>query len=156
MAGEARRRNAPCRTFKIGIGPSRNRWEAAMRAGVWRSAGGAVMAGAMLLAAAAPAQARSFVGFGFNLGVPVFGAPPPVYYPPPPIYYAPPPVYYYPSPVIVAPPPPAAATQTSPATVSPSGGPCHEFRSTALIEGVNRPVYGTVCQQPDGSWRIVR
>jgi hypothetical protein len=64
------------------------------------------VAGAALIGASHPAQARVWVGFGFPLVVapPVY-YPPPAYYPPPPVYYPPPP-YYAPPPVSYAPPPP--------------------------------------------------
>ncbi len=60
-----------------------------------------------VMLAAAPAQARVFVGVGVPL--PYFG-PPAYYYPPPPVYYAPPPPVYYapPPPVTYAPPGPSA------------------------------------------------
>jgi len=32
---------------------------------------------------------------------------------------------------------------------------CREYNSTAVIDDRRVPVYGTVCRQPDGSWRIV-
>lgn len=80
------------------------------------------------------AAARGFIGVHF--GVPLVVSPP--------VYYAPPPVYVYPAapayPVAVA--PPVATT-------------CHEYQSTAVINGTPQPIYGRVCQQPDGSWRIV-
>jgi len=31
---------------------------------------------------------------------------------------------------------------------------CHEYQTTAVIDGKKQPVYGTACLQPDGSWRI--
>ena len=34
-------------------------------------------------------------------------------------------------------------------------GPCHEFQTTILIEGRQQPAHGTVCQQADGTWRVV-
>ena len=34
-------------------------------------------------------------------------------------------------------------------------GSCHEFQTTIIIEGRRQPAHGTVCQQPDGSWRVV-
>ena len=60
----------------------------------------ALLAGAAGLAASGSAHAHGFVGFGINLGGPVY-APPPVYYaPPPPTYYAPPPPVYYAPPAV--------------------------------------------------------
>ena len=32
---------------------------------------------------------------------------------------------------------------------------CREYNSTAVIDGRRVPVYGTVCRQSDGNWRIV-
>ncbi len=95
--------------------------------------------------AANPAQARTFVSVG--VGLPLFG-PPPVVYAPPPVYYAPPPVYYTPAPV-PAPaayaPAPAAATQN-----------CRQYQTTIQVNGQPQQSYGTACQQPDGTWRIVQ
>jgi hypothetical protein len=92
----------------------------------------------VLLALAGPfsaaAAARGFVSLHFGLPLAVA---PPVYYVPPPVYVYPPAVAY---PVAVA--PPVVTT-------------CHEYQSTAMINGTPQPVYGRVCQQPDGSWRIV-
>lgn len=59
------------------------------------------------------------------------------YAPPPAVYYAPPPqVTYYPS-------------------QRANDGYCREFTSTAVVGGVPQQVYGTACEQPDGSWQIV-
>lgn len=94
----------------------------------------------LLLAVAFPsaAAARGFVSFHFGVplvvGPPVYYAPPPVYYVPPPVYYPPPPVYTYNT---------TAPQQT-----------CHEYQSTAMIDGKPQPVVGTACLQADGSWRI--
>ena len=57
-----------------------------------------------VLALAAPAHARVFIGVGVPL--PFYG-PPPMYYPPP-VYYAPQPYYYAPPPPVVYTPPAAA------------------------------------------------
>jgi len=46
------------------------------------------------------------------------------------------------------------ATQTTPAKPTTTG-PCHEFQTTILIEGRQQPAHGTVCQQADGTWRVV-
>jgi len=74
----------------------------------------------------------------------------PAYYPG--YYYAPYPAYYtYPAPVYAASP---MVQQVS--AQAPAPGPyCREYNGTAVIEGVTRPTYGTACQQPDGSWKIV-
>ena len=81
------------------------------------------------------AEARGFISFRF--GVPLaFDLP--VYYYPPPYYYYMPPVYYS--------APSASSSQTQQA--------CHEYQTTAVIDGKKQPVYGTACLQPDGSWRI--
>ena len=72
-------------------------------------------------------------------------APPPVYVTPPPVYYAPP-VYVEPAPIYAAPPYPPAQTPR---------GNCREYQSTAIINGVAAPTFGTACQQPDGTWRLI-
>jgi len=108
---------------------------------------GAALAVAAVTAALAPApaEARGFVSFG--VGVPLG----PAYYPPPPAYYYyPPPAYYAPPPVAYAPPPPVAA-----APVEPTGQHCREYQATSTIDGRPQQTYGTACQQPDGTWRIV-
>jgi len=33
---------------------------------------------------------------------------------------------------------------------------CREFQQTVIIDGQSQRAYGTACQQPDGSWRIVQ
>jgi hypothetical protein len=57
---------------------------------------------------------------------------------------------------------PAASRDSIPATprrsmaAAPSAaGPCHEFQTTIVIDGQKQPAHGTVCQQPDGTWRVV-
>lgn len=82
---------------------------------------------------------------------PVYVAPP-VVYAPPPVVYAPPPVYA--APVYAA--PVLDAVPASPVYQVPNGAYCREYQSNAVIGGVSRPVFGTACQQPDGSWRAVR
>jgi hypothetical protein len=101
----------------------------------------AAVAGAALFGgvAASPAEARTFVSVG--VGLPLFG-PPPVYYAPPPVYYAPPPVVYAPAPTAYV---PAPATQN-----------CREYQTTIQVNGQPQQSYGTACQQPDGTWRIVQ
>jgi hypothetical protein len=92
------------------------------------------------LALPSAAAARGFVSLHF--GVPLVVGPP-VYYAPPPAYYVPPPVYY---------------TSTAPATVPPppQQQTCHEYRTTATIDGTPRSVVGTACLQADGSWRLAQ
>lgn len=36
-----------------------------------------------------------------------------------------------------------------------SGNYCREYRTTVNIDGRAETAYGTACQQPDGTWRIV-
>lgn len=36
-----------------------------------------------------------------------------------------------------------------------SGAYCREYRQTVVIDGRSEEAYGTACQQPDGTWRIV-
>jgi hypothetical protein len=63
----------------------------------------------------------------------------------------PPQTFYY--------PPPASAEPATdgPTASGPSGGDgyCREYQTTARINGVMQPTYGTACLQPDGTWRIV-
>ena len=97
------------------------------------------------------ALARGGVGIGFSFGLPVYGYPPPVVYAPPPtVYYAPPP------PVVYQPGPPVYAPSPSGYAPNPAGGLCREYQSTAVVGNQSVPVHGTVCQQPDGSWRVVQ
>ena len=43
----------------------------------------------------------------------------------------------------------------APAPVQAQGDrQCREYNANAVIDGRRVPVYGTVCRQPDGSWRI--
>jgi hypothetical protein len=101
-------------------------------------------AGLLMLGASFPtaAEARGFVSFHF--GVPLVAAPPAYYYPPP-VYYYPAPVYYYPPPVY-----------TSQSTPAPQQQACHEYQTSAIIDGRSQPAYGRACLQPDGTWRIVQ
>jgi hypothetical protein len=83
----------------------------------------------------------------------------PYYYYPYPAYYAPPPVVYAPPPVVYGAPavyasPSVAAVPTRDFRDS-SGRYCREYQRTAVINGMEQPVYGTACLMPDGSWRIV-
>lgn len=78
----------------------------------------------------------------------IFYAPPPVYYPPPPrVVYAAPPVVYAPAPIDAVP-------ASDPYRTS-DGRYCREYQAQVMVGGVPQPSYGTACQQPDGSWRVV-
>ena len=96
------------------------------------------------MTASTPAEARGFVSFHF--GVPLVVGPPVYYYYPPP---PPPPVYYY------LPPAPAYSTPPAAGSSQPQQA-CHEYQTTAIIDGKPQPVYGRACLQPDGTWRIVQ
>jgi hypothetical protein len=96
----------------------------------------------------------------------VYYAPRPVYRPPPRVIYAPAPtvVYADPPPVIYAAPPPVVYAAPPPAVASNAlpGGPlqppapyCREYQTTTTVGGRTVSSYGTACQQPDGSWRLV-
>ena len=39
---------------------------------------------------------------------------------------------------------------------SQNGAYCREFQQTIVISGKQQSGYGTACQQPDGSWKIVQ
>ena len=132
------------------------------------------------LAPAPQAEARTNVSLGFGFNFPVYdswdygpGYSPYYYrhryyrpygysYGPPPIYYAPPPVVYAPPPPVVYAPPPVTYVQPPVAYNTPqysapyraeNGQYCREYRSKATIEGKVQDLYGTACQQPDGTWR---
>jgi hypothetical protein len=129
---------------------------------------GAVAAGALgltILLGSAPAMARTSVGIG--IGIPLYG---PGYYAPaypypyygspyPPAYYAPPPAYAPPAYPAPAPAPgyyhPSADYGPPQDYGPPPDENCRETRSPATINGQQQWVYGTACQQPDGSWRNV-
>lgn len=57
-----------------------------------------------------------------------------------------------PSPIVVVQPAPAQATSTPVATAQPY---CREYQTQTVVGGQVQPSYGTACQQPDGSWKIV-
>ena len=38
---------------------------------------------------------------------------------------------------------------------SSTGGYCREFSQTIVVDGRSERAYGTACQNPDGTWRIV-
>ena len=122
-----------------------------------------------------PAEARVGVFIGGSFGFPVYYYPPAYYYPP--VYYYPPyayrypaysypPAYTYPPPPSAPapaaysnapPPPPAPATAAKPSAAAPAGGNCHDFQTSEPVEGgSSEPATHTACQQPDGTWKIVR
>jgi hypothetical protein len=74
------------------------------------------------------------------------------YYPPPVVYAPPPRVVYAPAPVVYAPPVAAVPMRDFRDT---EGRYCREYQRTAIINGVEQPIYGTACLMPDGAWRIV-
>jgi len=74
------------------------------------------------------------------------------------VVYAPPVVIApYPAPVYTVPvyPAPLFAAPASPIYQTQDGRVCREYQATINVDGVARPSYGTACQQPDGTWRIV-
>lgn len=118
-----------------------------MRSGLLRLPSALAVGLVALALVATAADARGYVGLGFNFGLPIY-LPPPVVYAPPPAYYVPPP-----PPVVYAPPPPPA--YYAPQAAAP-GQQCREYQSTAMINGQPQQTVGTACLQPDGTWRIVR
>lgn len=76
---------------------------------------------------------RGFVSFGM-VGAPYYPAPAPV------IYSAPPPVAYVQNDLPPAPEPDRY---------------CREYQRDVYIDGRRQPAYGTACQEPDGSWKLV-
>lgn len=133
----------------------------------------------------AEARVGVFVGgyFGFPgyYYPPAYYYPPYAYYYPSYYYY--PPAYTYPPPPSAAapaaysnvppPPPPSArapaaytnappppsrpATAAKPSAGTPPGGNCHDFQTSEPAEGGgSQPATHTACQQPDGTWEIVR
>ena len=141
----------------------------------------ACVLGMLLTAVAAPAEARiygnvyvgggGYGGYGGGYypgyyGYPYYVAPPPVVYAAP-VYAQPAPVYEegyapaYPpqSPppgpqpqATQAPAPMAASDANSPTFTDDQGRTCREYRKPAGAQ----PSYDTVCQQPDGSWRLTQ
>lgn len=121
------------------------------------------------------AEARVGVFVGGFFGFPGYYYPPAYYYPPYtyyyPNYYYYPPAYTYPPPppppppaspapaayTNAPPPPPPPATAAKPSAAAPAGGNCHDFQTTEPAEGGGaQPATHTACQQPDGTWKIVR
>ena len=117
---------------------------------MFRKIFGVVLFSAVLALMATPASAHGArVGVGIGIGFPVFAFPPPVYVPPR--------VYYPPPPVVYAPPPAGLyANPGGPVYLGPNGAYCREFETSGLIDGRMERMRGTACQQPDGSWRVVR
>lgn len=72
----------------------------------------------------------------------------PTYSPPPQAVYAPPPPAYYGQ-------APLQATPASDVYQTQSGQYCREYQSSVRVGGQMQYGYGTACQQPDGSWRVV-
>lgn len=66
---------------------------------------------------------------------------------------------YVPGPYYTEYPSPApAATSSAPLASAdrkalPSN--CREFQQTVTIDGDDRQAFGTTCQQPDGTWRVM-
>jgi len=97
----------------------------------------------LVLTGAAPAQARGFHG-GFAVEVTPYGYP--YYYYP---SYSYPYPYYYPYPY---------GTEVSPPVFGESlaSNPyCREYTRHVVIDGRTQRAYGTACQQPDGTWRLM-
>ena len=127
----------------------------------------AALAGGTLLAAApASAGGRTSFALGVGIGFPAYPCCGyytyyrPYYYPP--AYYYPPPAYYYPPPAYYAPagayPPPSPMTMLGSPPDSPGWQPgqtyCREWQGKAQVNGQTQDVHGTVCRQPDGTWRF--
>ncbi len=58
-------------------------------------------------------------------------------------------------PVPMAPQPGIPAPGQPLPRTDPNGVYCREYTQQVMIGGVRRSSYGTACQQPDGSWKIV-
>jgi hypothetical protein len=104
-----------------------------------------------------PWHGGGFDGGWYGPG-PVVVLPPPVYAPPPGVVVVPPP-YYGDSPYAAGPAyalPPLSAQPGSAPYIAANGQYCRDFQSSAVIDGVTRPIVGTACRQPDGSWQVVR
>lgn len=78
---------------------------------------------------------------------------------PPPVVYAPPPqttvVVPAAPPTIIFDDPSMVASQVSPTYTNDEGQLCREYQATAHIGRKTKPIYGTACLQPDGTWRVV-
>ena len=93
-------------------------------------------------------------------------APPRHYYPPQPrviyaqpqiIYRSAPPTVIYADPPQVIYAPPVVANSLLPGgELQHTARYCREYQSSSVVGGQQVYSYGTACQQPDGSWRIVQ
>jgi hypothetical protein len=126
--------------------------------------GGLAFLAAACALIASPASADS-VYLGFNSGHyhpghyhhPYYG---PRYYGPRVVFVEPPPVVYSapPPPVVYAQPDPNRPLNAAPASApyrTPDGRYCREYQAQVMVNGAPQASYGTACQQPDGSWRVV-
>jgi hypothetical protein len=64
--------------------------------------------------------------------------------------------------VVIVEPAPVLPVQPAPVVVIPAASAaqtaqpyCREYQTTTMVGGELKPSYGTACQQPDGSWKIV-
>lgn len=126
---------------------------------------GLAFLGAACTLIAPPASADS-VYLGFNSGHyrpgpgyyhhPYYG---PRYYGPRVVFVEPPPVVYGAPPLVVyvqpAPNAPLDATPASAPYRTSDGQYCREYQAQVMVNGAPQASYGTACQQPDGSWRVV-
>lgn len=48
-----------------------------------------------------------------------------------------------------------AVTPTREGTQAATGAYCREYQTTITVDGSQQSAYGTACQQPDGSWRMI-
>lgn len=39
---------------------------------------------------------------------------------------------------------------------SNTGAYCREYQTTVMVAGERQSAYGTACQQPDGSWKVIK
>lgn len=82
-----------------------------------------------------------------------------VFYMPPPVYVPAPRTVVYETTVVR----PVTTVVGSSLVANPSsetfydgnGRLCREYQSTGWVGGLQSPIYGTACLQPDGSWRVV-
>jgi len=129
--------------------------------------GGLAFLAAACALSAAPASADSF-SFGYSSGYyhpyphhyyrphywgPRYGGRV-VFVNPPPVVYAPPPTVVYAAPPVYSQAPIDATPASAPYRTS-DGRYCREYQAQVIVGGVPQPSYGTACQQPDGSWRVV-
>lgn len=148
---------------------------------IYKPAFASLFAFLLIMLTPAPAFARSHVNIGIGVGFPIYSgigyghvgyyhrqhywprgrsyyrpyyrsyyapvivAPPPIIYAPPPVYSAP--IYDYDAPV--------QATPTSNVYRAPNGQYCREYQATARVGSNLQNVYGTACQDANGTWRII-